>query len=291
MKRSILLICLILTLGLLASCQPKSVPPACTAIGQTWLSPKDGMTLLCVPGATFQMGAAASDTEAQTNERPQHPVTLASYWIDQTEVTNRQFGLFVQATTYQTEAEKLGSGSTYNGSEWVDTKGAFWKQPNGPGSDLNGKQEHPVVQVSWNDATAYCKWAERKLPTEAQWELAARGTDGRIYPWEKGAPDATLLNFNMNIKDTTAVGSYPKGVSPYGALDMAGNVWEWVSDWYGETYYASSPTNNPTGPTAGEYKVLRGGSWTYLGMATRASYRNSDFPTYRDYVDGFRCGR
>ena len=268
---------------------PPNTPPACTAIGQSWTSPVDGMTLVCVPANKFMMGSAASDTNAQDDERPQHEVTLSAYWIDKTEVTNRQFELFVKTTNYQTDAERLGSGVIFNGSTWKDTKGAFWKQPKGPGSDLNGKSEHPVVLVSWNDAAAYCRWAGRGLPTDAQWEMAARGTDGRIYPWGNAVPDANRANFNYNVKDTTPVGKYSSGASPYGALDMAGNAWEWVNDGYDGNYYHVSPGSNPPGPGSGTNKVLRGGGWHGSDGNLRMAYRYDNLPTHRSYNLGFRC--
>ncbi len=267
--------------------------------GSTQVSDKDGMTLLYVPAGDFKMGTASSDLSVDTDEQPQHSVYLDAFWIDQTEVTNALFKKFIDATGYQTDADKKGSGWVFDAATkaWYDTKGTDWQHPRGPSSNLNGLTNHPVVQVSWNDAQAYCHWAERRLPTEAEWEKAAHGPstgsgDDRIYPWGNQLPDQTRLNYNQAVDGTTPVGNYPTGATPYGALDMAGNVWEWVADWYDENYYANSPSRNPAGPTSGDFHVLRGGSWSYPGSSARVSNRFSDSPYENwDGGGGFRCAR
>ena len=241
------------------------------------VSAKDGMILLSVPAGEFTMGAAISDTQASDDERPPHTVYLDAYWIDRTEVTNAMYAKCVKAGACQAPSStKSFTRNSYYGTPQFDN--------------------YPVVQVSWNDATAYCQWAGGDLPTEAQWEKAARGPstgsgDQRTYPWGNQSPDATRLNFNMIAGDTTAVGKYPTGVSLYGALDMAGNVWEWVRDWYDETYYASSPTRNPAGPSSGAFRVVRGGAWISEATVVRVSYRNWDVPDNRVDLYGFRCAR
>ena len=272
------------------------------SLGQTWVSPKDGMTLVCVPAGEFIMGSNSAD--AQLDEKA-HSVNLKSFWIDQTEVTNAMFRQFVEQTGYLTEAEVIGSGWTLSGDTWADMAGVNWRQPAGPGSSVDNKANHPVVQVSWNDAMAYCRWAERSLPTEAQWEKAARGSN-YPYPWGNASPDGSRLNFadsntNFSWSDskvndgyarTAPVGSYPNGSSPYGALDMAGNVTEWVYDWYDGNYYSSQTVwVDPVGPTVGERgtRGLRGGSWDNAWSFVRVSYRGEYDPSYRADAVGFRC--
>ncbi len=237
-------------------------------IGSTQVSPKDGMTMVYVPAGDFLMGSP--DGEGDPDEHPQHTVYLNAYWIDQTEVTNAMYEKCVTAgaCTAPSDNSSFRRDSYYGNTEY---------------------DNYPVIYVSWYQANTYCQWAGRELPTEAQWEKAARGTDGRTYPWGNQAPDSTLANYNGNVEDTTEVGSYPAGASPYGALDMAGNVWEWVADWYGENYYASSPTNDPAGPASGDYRTVREGSWNYNEANIRSADRNRLSASYSSHYNGLRC--
>jgi formylglycine-generating enzyme required for sulfatase activity len=276
-------------------------------IGATQVSNKDGMVMVYVPADEFLMGSSPADTEANDNEKPQHRVYLDAFWIDRTEVTNARFDSFVTETGHKTDAEKVGQSRVFNATTkgWEWTKGADWQHPRGPGSDTTGLKQHPVVHMSWDDAVAYCRWVGRRLPTEAEWEKAARGTDGQKYPWGNKAVAGNLLNFadrNLDVSHadksvddgyqfTAPVGTYPEGASPYRVLDMAGNVWEWVADRYDEKYYANSPAENPPGPDSGDSRVLRGGSWNFPQGGVRAAFRTAYFPA--DTIDtlGFRCAR
>jgi formylglycine-generating enzyme required for sulfatase activity len=292
--------------GVPASVAPTAVAQAAAptdtlapGLGSTQIG-ADGMTLLYVPIGPFTMGSDSGTAD----EKPAHTVTLAAFWIDQTEVTNAMFAKFVAAKNYQTEAEKAGKSWVLNltSKNWEETAGANWQHPQGPSSNLDGLSAHPVVQVSWNDASAYCAWADRRLPTEAEWEKAARGTDARTYPWGETAPDGSLLNFadvnmavdwadksaNDGYQFTAPVGNYPKGASPYGAYDMAGNVWEWVNDWYDVYQGGDKATSSDFGV---KYRVLRGGSWVNNDNGLRVSLRNWSSPDFRLDLDGFRCSR
>ena len=270
---------------------PTPIPPTPTPAWITQVSPVDGMVQVYVPEGDFLMGSP--DGVGYDDEYPQHVVYLDGYWIDQTEVTNEMFSSFVEATGYETDSEY----ERRNVKHWNSQTGKYesstradWAHPQGLSSDLSGLEDHPVVHVSWNDAQAYCAWAGRRLPTEAEWEKAARGENGQTYPWGNDIPSSSLANYGYNEKSTTEVGSFPAGASPYGALDMAGNVWEWVADWYGA--YPSGPETNPQGPAIGEYRGLRGGSWNMSVDLIRSALRNrdvSELPRLPYLDDGFRC--
>ena len=278
-----------------------------TPVPPTLLSEKDGMVMVYVPAGEFLMGSADADTEATDDQKPQHRVYLDAFWIDRTEVTNAMFARFVTETGHKTDAENLGQSWALNVTtkQWGQTTGADWQHPRGPGSDTKGLEQHPVVHVSWNDALAYCRWAGRRLPTEAEWEKAAHGTDGRKYPWGNQDVTSNLLNFadrNLDLSGadksvddgyqlTAPVGTYLAGASPHGALDMAGNVWEWVADRYNEKYYANSPTENPQGPDSGDRRVRRGGSWNANHRNVRAAVRFWIFPGDSAGDIGLRCVR
>ena len=212
----------------------------------TWTRPADGMVMVYVPAGEFLMGSSDADGQADDDEKPQHTVYLDGYWIDRTEVTNAQYRKCVEA------------GACREPECWDD-------------NDYNAPDQ-PVVCVSWDDAQTYAAWVGGRLPTEAEWEKAARGTDGRIYPWGNSAPGCDKANYEGCVGRSATVGSYLTGASPYGALDMAGNVREWVADWYDGRYYGRSAARNPEGPDSGEYRVLRGGSWyRHPGLARCAS--------------------
>lgn len=262
---------------------PATPPPV-----ETRISEKDGAELVRVPAGEFIMG---SDTLGN-DELPVHSVYLDEFWIDRYEVTNAQFAQFIDETGYQTEAERRGWGWVYSGQDWEETQGANWRSPQGPGSDLAGKSNYPVVLVSWNDAAAYCEWAGRRLPTEAEWEKAARGDAAteQFYPWGETFDPAKANTKETNRNSATPVGAFsPQGDSRYGAADMSGNVWEWVADWYDSDYYSQTPGRNPPGPASGNDKVLRGGSWLYDALYARTAFRYNIPPDYTYDFTGFRC--
>jgi formylglycine-generating enzyme required for sulfatase activity len=242
--------------------------------------------MVFVPAGEFIMGSE----ELGDDERPAHQVYLDGFWIDRYEVTNARFARFMAATGYQTEAETHGWGWVWKGSEWEEIEGANWRHPSGPNSSIEGKMDYPVVLVSWKDADAYCRWAGKRLPSEAQWEKAARGTDGRRYAWGDEFDSAKTNTKESKQGDTTPVGSFsPQGDSLWGVSDITGNVWEWVADWYDSDYYSQAPSTNPPGPASGTHKVLRGGSWSFDEVYARTPFRYNIRPDYTYDFAGFRC--
>ena len=236
--------------------------------------------MVAIPPGSFEAG----DPDGRPDEAPR-PVTVAPFQLMRFEVTNAQFAAFVDETGHVTDPERRGFGYVWPG-RWIKVPGADWRHRSGPASDPIGLDDHPIVQVSWNDASAFCRHHGLRLPSEEEWEFAARGTDGRIFPWGEAAPDeggARRANYGTNkccaadmtdgYHETAPVGSYPAGVSPFGLHDMAGNVWEW--------------TASPDGDT-GKY-VIRGGGWGNNPFCLRVSYRHKNPPDIGLDMVGFRC--
>jgi eukaryotic-like serine/threonine-protein kinase len=240
------------------------------APGTTMISEKDNGVMVYVPAGNFKMGSPDYDDRALENEKPQHNVYLSAFWINKTEVTNAMYAKCVDDGICQPPFDNRSM-----------TRANYF--------DNNLYLNYPVVKVNWDNAQEYCHWINGRLPTEAEWEKAARGTLGRNYPWGNELPDCTMLNFSNCIGETTEFSRYdPVGASPYGLLDMAGNVGEWVSDWYDDNYYSVSPSENPTGPASGDTRVVRGGAFNQTSNARSAS-RDSTGPIVRTYNIGFRC--
>lgn len=238
---------------------PTRISTLALGIGSAKVREEDNMEMVYVPAGVFSMGS----DNGKDNEKPVHTVHLDAYWIDKYEVTNAQYAQCVEAK-YCDKPKASDSVSRIGPNEYYGS---------------SNYKNYPVIFVNWIQAKTYCEWAGGQLPTEAQWEKAARGPDERIYTWGDDILSPQLANYGRNVGDTTAVGSYPDGASPYGALDMAGNVWEWVADWFNGSYYINSPDRNPTGPTTGNFFVLRGGSWLEDDEYIRSSFRYG----YYDY--------
>lgn len=222
-----------------------------------WL---DGSVLIHIPAGEFIMGDNGFDA-------PIHTVNVDSYWIQQTKVTNRMYEQCVKAGVCAPPTQTLG-GPVFSNPEFAS---------------------HPVVGVTWQQAQTYCNWIQGNLPTEAQWEKAARGLSGNPYPWGTGSPSCSLLNFSNCVGRTSNVTAQQFGKSPFGLYDMAGNVFEWVYDWYSQTYYSQSPSANPTGPESGQYRVVRGSSFESASEQIASAIRRFDEPTDYRRDTGFRC--
>ncbi|WP_329459270.1 formylglycine-generating enzyme family protein [Streptomyces sp. NBC_01497] len=242
-----------------------------------------------IPAGTFLMGDAFGEGRAADGELPVHPVRLGAFSIDAVPVTNVAFAAFVAATGHTTEAEQAGHSAVFalhllagpadvlavfpGAPWWTDVRGADWRHPYGPFSTLDDRADHPVVQVSRTDAEAYCAWAGRRLPTEAEWEYAARGgAESLRYPWGDeltpgGEHRCNIWQGTFPVENTeedgwsatSPVGTFPAG--GFGLHDTAGNVWEWCADWFDPGYYARSPVHDPRGPRTGSVAVIRGGSY------------------------------
>ncbi len=243
---------------------PAGSKPDGTARGALPEDPREAPMVL-VPAGEFTMGSTMGD-----DEKPVHRLYLNAFYMDKYEVTVGQY------------AKYLGVTGMEEPSDW----------------DIMNQPQHskrPVVNINWSDAATFCKWAGKRLPTEAEWEKAARGTDGRTYPWGNEAPTRLHANFGKKDWDNhmalVPVGSFEMGKSPYGIYDLAGNAWEWVNDWYDHDYYKKSPAKNPQGPTKGQSRVVRGGSWLYVPDFLRTSFRFNAEPSGRQFGYGFRCAK
>jgi formylglycine-generating enzyme required for sulfatase activity len=235
--------------------------------GRMAVAPLPDRSMVRVPAGEFMMGSSGGDPD----ELPVHKVYVDAFFMDKHQVVVAQYARFLEATHHERPADWTVMNKPYN-------------------------QNRPVANVNWAEADAYCKWAGKRLVTEAEWEKAARGTDGRIYPWGNEPPTRFHANSGKEVWSNhsalTPVGTFEEGKSPYGVYDMAGNVWEWVADWYDQGYYKTSPLKNPTGPSKGEYKVIRGGSWGSNGITDlRSSDRETHLPSFQGFGTGFRCAK
>ncbi len=257
-----------------------SAPPTPTSqptlgLGSTLVSDMDAATLIYIPAGEFLMGSNFDDPFALDSERPQHVINMPAYWMDQTEVTNEQYAVCVAS-------ESCTEPRFFHSALRID----YYGNPDYAG--------HPVVWVNWQQAAVFCAWAGRRLPTEAEWEKAARGEDGRIYPWGNEDAAETYANFDILNRDTQPVGSYPEGVSPYGVQDMAGNVAEWVDAYYTTTYYSHYANLTATPEAFLRFheglRVLRNGAWNESNVNLRTAFRRfAPIGIYSISNVGFRC--
>ena len=269
---------------------PTHTPLSGYDVGDTIIWERDGAVMVFVPAGSFQQGSEIDvDPDTYTiNEGPIHEVYLDGFWIDETEVTNAQFAAFVNMTGHITTAEEVGNSKVMNADyDWDTVNGMDWLHPDG--TSFSYVDEKPVVHVSWIDASAYCRWAGKRLPTESEWEKAARGPQANKYPWGNSNATSSLANYGDPEGTVQIVRSYTSGISYYGAYDMAGNVWELVADYYGRDYYYESPGNNPQGPSSGEFYVAKGGSYGFDSTVIRSAVRVRRGPSQTFADMGFRC--
>ena len=300
-----------------ACCGPSREEPAASASTPVYGGGSPG-ELVAIPAGAFTMGNDGAVGYPADGEGPKHEVALDAFSIGVTTVTNDEYATFAEATGYVTEAERFGNSFVFAGllpdefpatrgvaaaPWWREVIGADWRHPEGPCSDLDGRGDHPVIHVSWNDATAYCTWAGGRLPTEAEWECAARGgAVGLTFPWGNDLEPGGEHRMNVFEGDfprtnteadgwagTCPVRSYPP--NGFGLFEVTGNVWEWCSDWFDPGFYPRSPRNNPTGPAQGHARVMRGGSYlchdSYCNRY-RVDARSSNSPESSAGNIGFR---
>ncbi len=282
----------------------------------------DGMIKL--DGGAFFMGTESEEANIEDGESPVRKILLDAFYMDAMAVTNAQFEEFANATGYVTESERLGWSFVFQGHIpaekydelvagnvaaapwWCKVPGASWRRPAGPESSLEQRAHHPVVQVSWNDARAYCEWAGKRLPTEAEWEFASRGgLEQKLFPWgDELTPGGRHLSNvwqgefpNQDLAEDGYAGTAPVDAFPpngYGLFNMSGNAWEWCSDWFDRTYHQTATRLNPVGPPRGASKVMRGGSYlchrSYCNRY-RVAARSSNTPDSGTGNIGFRCVR
>lgn len=277
--------------------------------------------MIKLPGGTFLMGTDTDEGFPEDGEGPVRQTKVDSFWIDETAVTNAEFAEFIRATGYKTDAERYNWSFVFENflpkklqkkdlpysddtPWWKGIEGAYWKQPEGPGSGIGNRMDHPVVHVSWNDAVAYCKWAGKRLPTEAEWEYAARGgLKQKMFAWgDELTPDGEhRCNIwqgdfpETNTEEDGFAGTAPvKSFPPngFGLYEVSGNVWEWTQDWFSATYPMLRMRDNPQGPGNGEAKVIRGGSYlchkSYCNRY-RVAARSGNTPDSSTGNMGFRC--
>lgn len=260
---------ILLTAGLTVTDKP-------VAVAASTIPGRDGAPMVLIPAGEFLMGTSLSHRDGGRDEYPQRRVSLPPFYIDVYEVTNGRYLQFITATGHRVPEHPR------------DRKLTLWRETTVP----DAFRDHPVTNVDWADAAAYCSWAGKRLPTEAEWERAARGTSGRRFPWGETEPTRAMANYLNQWRNGAGlepVGSHPQGATPEGVQDLEGNVWEWVADWYDPHYYENGSVSNPQGPPEGTRKVIRGSGWESEAPLLRAAHRVNSDPANRNHSLGFRC--